>query len=404
MASPGILDIPYFVGAYSNRIVAERAKKLRATADPGIFWKNAAQNVNHAAAMKKFFDVLVDQTPAPYKSSAAPLKAAATEGAKPEECSLSIALSGGGLRVISFLSFLEVMREHNIPIRAYAGTSAGSLATMLDRVGVNYETVWECLDEKMLKALLFALNANLGKGILSGNRVMDFVDNLLPAGLSTYGKVPFLYTTSVLVNSWSDWHGTGLIRRGKKEVYTGNPDSFSTFRPIVFSSEFDPSLKISQGIFSSMCLPVFEAQAFPGRMFTAIKGDGTTQPVMSTSKGWTIDGGYMDNYPVDILLLPDKANINPATHIIINVVADPPDNVELNQDTVKKLVYMANDVSSTSMLRSDRLRYADKNILWWTIGGEASGVDLFDFQKIDAMRRAGRESALKLLDTVGMTH
>lgn len=400
MASVGLLDIPYLIRPIADSILNARAKKLRATADSQLFWKRAAQNENHAQAMGKFYAVLTDNSPAEWKGNATKLKEAAAKGARPEDCSLSIAVSGGGLRVVAFLSFLETLREHNIPLRAYAGTSAGSLATALDYFGMDYKTVWECLDAKMLKALLFSLGSNLGKGILSGDRVVSLFENLLPSKLATYENAPFLYTTSVLVNSWGSWaverdpHGAGTVKPDEK--------TFSTFRPVVFSREFDPAMRVSQGVFSSMCLPVFKGLEFPNREFTAIKEDGTTHRVMSTRKGWTMDGGYMNNYPVDILMLAGKANVNPATHIIISVVGDPPDKVEIGQDTVQKLVYMAPDVNSTEELRRDRLRFADENVIWWTIGGKAAGVGLFDFEKIADMRQAGRESAEKLLRTIGI--
>lgn len=401
MASVGLLDIPYFIRPIADSILKARAKRLRATADSRLFLERTAQNDAHRQIIGKFYGVLTDRSPAEWKGNALKLKDAAAKGAKAEDCSLSIALSGGGLRVVSFLSFLETLREHDIPLKAYAGTSAGSLATALDYFGMDYKTVWECLDEKMLKALLFSLGSNPGKGILSGDRVVKLFERLLPPGRTTYWNAPGLYTTSVLVNSWSSWSLEGNDRRGAAMI---KPDesTFSTFRPVVFSHEFDRTMKVAQGIFSSMSLPVFKGLEFPHRVFSTINGDGTTKTVLSTKKGWTLDGGYMDNYPVDVLLLRGRANANPATQIIINVVADRPDRVEIGQDTVQKLVYMAPDVNSTGELRRDRLRFADGNIVWWTIGGRVSGVGLFDFNRIDDMRQAGRESAEKLLRTIGI--
>jgi len=401
MASPTLLDIPYFIGPVADRIISRRAKKLKATADSTLFWKNAAQNDKNAKTMGKFYDVLVDQAPASYKSNAVKLKERAAKGTLPENCSLSIALSGGGLRVVAFLAFLETLREHNVPIRAYAGTSAGALATMLDRIGVDYKTAWECLDEKMLKSLLFSLNANLGMGILSGGRMIRFIEQVLPDDLKTYKQMPFLYTTSVLVNSWNKWT-SGVDKKGKNTV-EGAPDSLSTYKKIVFSSEFDPDMRISKGVFSSMCLPVFQSLRFPKRKFTSIMEDCSTKEVMSTEKGWTIDGGYANNYPVDVLLLSGSANTNLDTRIVINVAADNPNNTEIRkQDLIQKLAFMAPGVSNAEELEREKARYADSNAIWWTIGGKAAGIELFDFQKIDVMRQAGRESAEGLLRTVGI--
>ena len=400
MASPGLLDIPYFIRPVADNILKRGAAKLRETADPNSYWDRSARNGNYRAVMGKFYDVMTDDGKAEWKGDALGLKQAAKGGCDPADCSLSIALSGGGLRVVAFLGFLEVLREHKIPVRAYAGTSAGSLATTFDRLGVDYKTVWEVLDQRLLKSLLFALNwTGLGSGIMTGRRVMDFMSQVVRPGEGTYGKTPGLYTTSVLVNSWANPVVIGSDKKGR-DVIGGD---FATYRKVVFSREYDPTMKLSEGVFSSMCLPVFESLNFRRRQFSAITPDNQVIKVLSTDNGWTIDGGYANNYPVDVLLLTNKANADPGRHIIINVAAQKPGSTEMRkQDLVQKLVYMASDVSSEDELERERVRYSQENVIWWEIGGKAKDVGLFDFNKLEDMKQAGRESAEKLLKAVGI--
>jgi predicted acylesterase/phospholipase RssA len=399
MASPGLMDIPYFIRPIANGILKKGAAKLRATADSTLYWRRAAKTEQYRKTVGKFYDVMVDETRADFKGNAVKLKEEAKKGCDPVDCSISIAVSGGGLRVIAFLAFLEVFREHNIPIRAYAGTSAGALATTLDRIGTDYKTAWEILDARLLKSLLFALNwTGLGSGIMTGKRMMDFLDLTLPPDIRTFGKVPGLYLTSVLVNCHRN--PTVTIDQKGKEIVQGE---LSSYEKVVFSSEFDPSMGISKGVFSSMCLPVFQSLKFPKRWFKAITTDGIMN-VRSTKNGRTIDGGYGNNYPGDVLLLPEsKANAAAAKHIVINVTAENPGNVEIPRESLfSKLVYTGVDLHMEEELRAEKEKYRDANVIYWEIGGKAAGVGLFDFNKIDDMRQAGRESAEKLLRTIGI--
>lgn len=83
MASVGLLDIPYLIRPLADSILNARAKKLRATANPQLFWNRTAQNENHRQAMSKFLSVLADNSATEWKGNAAKLKAAAAKGAKP---------------------------------------------------------------------------------------------------------------------------------------------------------------------------------------------------------------------------------------------------------------------------------------------------------------------------------
>lgn len=350
-----VSNIPYFIEPVASVILNSRAKKLRATADWDTFQRRSAPGASHLRAMSGFYDALMDESRASWKSSALPLRDAAREGAGPKDCKLSIALSGGGLRVVAFLSFLETLKKHDIPITAYAGTSAGSLATLFDRIGVDYDTVWECLDAKLLKSLLFAPNVNLTRGLLSGRRVMAFINHVLPEGIRTYKDVPHLYATSVLVNSWSSWEITAPV--GGMDLISADPDSFSTFRKVVFSRDFDPDMPIAKGIFSSMCLPIFQSQRFRRREFMAmtVKGDNS-EKVLSSDRGWTIDGGYAENYPLNVLLLSGgEANKDPGTHIVINVAVENPNEKKMcEQNLWSKLIHLSPDVSNAEELGKEQ--------------------------------------------------
>lgn len=395
-------DIPYFIGPVANSIIHGRAKRLRRTADESMFRSRSAISPSNTKTMSRFYNALMDEGNAPWKSSALPLKAAAKNGAGPKDCSLSIALSGGGLRVVAFLSFLETLKEHQIPISAYAGTSAGALATMFDRIGVDYKTVWECLDASLLRSLILAPSASLLKGIalLSGKRLTRFFNDVLPDGMKTYRELPRLYTTSVLVNSWGKWE-QGVNEKGK-DATRGIPETFKRYRKVIFSRDFDPDMPIAKGVFSSMSLPVFKSLAFRGREFKFME-NGEALNALSTQDGRTIDGGYAVNYPLNVLLLPCEANKDPNTHMVINVAVDDPNGTRVRkQNVARDLLEQAPDVSSAGEMDRDRFMYANSNIIWWTIGGKARGVGLFDFDKIDDMREAGRESAEALLRTVGI--
>ncbi len=386
MIVPKITDGLYVVPFVARYKWGSAARELRRTADPELYKRMQERNNRRTYVVQKFYDVLLDKKEEPgFKGGANGLKKAADEGRLDHDAAnLSVAVSGGGLKVIAFFSFLETLREHRVPFTNYAGTSAGSIAALFDRSGIDYNSVWKVLDEGLCKALLYSPKFRWWQAPLHGRRVQKFFAASLPEGMETFADLPGLYVTSVLENS------THAVEARTRE--------FSTYEEVVFSSEFDPAMRLSEGVYSSMCLPVFKSLDFRGRQFTRVGEDGSFAPIISTLNGRTFDGGYWDNYPGNIL----TSLCDPSKDVVLKLYANYPGKKEVKRESIiQKLVSRPVNLKMEDEYRMDSERDRDANVVSWEIKG-IEGVGLFDFDKLGLMVQAGRDSALLFMQKLGI--
>ncbi len=393
---------------YAKMKWSPAAKELSRTADPDLYAKRLEKTPESRKIVRKFHDALLDSSEdLVFRGNAVPLKKLAAEGRlNPDNSSISISISGGSLRVFAFLSFLETLRNHGIPITNYAGTSAGSLASFIDRAGFDFKSVWKVMDAELVGALMFDINWwNLIRlrSPLEGDRIIKFVETSLGQRYKskTMEELPGLFVTSVLVNSYRN----PKMCDGK---YTGD---ISSYERVIFSYLDDPQMKVAEALFSSMCLPVFKSLRFREREFTALINTGLKKAarkaaleepafatVLSTRNGRTIDGGYMNNFPFDILLMRS----GPAD-VVINLVADYPGQVEVPEKTIfSPLISTPVDIHFKEELDMDRIIYRDANVIHWEIGKDVRNIGLTDFHRIPDLIEAGRKSATALLSKLGI--
>ena len=91
---------------------------------------------------------------------------------------IGLALSGGAVRGIAHIAVLEVLEEEGIPIRAIAGTSAGSIIGALYAAGMPLSEIKRILLTAKWKDLL-KLTIPI-KGLISSEGIYRFMDEILP--------------------------------------------------------------------------------------------------------------------------------------------------------------------------------------------------------------------------------
>jgi NTE family protein len=102
---------------------------------------------------------------------------------------IGLALSGGAARGIAHVGVLEELVEAGIPVRAVAGTSAGSIAGALFAAGVPLPAMRRvALEVRWTDLLAFALPR---AGLISGEGLERFLARLLPARGFAACRIPF---------------------------------------------------------------------------------------------------------------------------------------------------------------------------------------------------------------------
>ncbi len=102
---------------------------------------------------------------------------------------LGLALSGGAARGIAHIAVLDVLERQNIPIRAIAGTSVGSMIGALYAAGMPISEIRRiALKTNWNNLLKFTLPKN---GLVSSEGIFHFMERILPVKKFSSLTVPF---------------------------------------------------------------------------------------------------------------------------------------------------------------------------------------------------------------------
>lgn len=102
---------------------------------------------------------------------------------------IGLALSGGAVRGIAHIAVLEVLEKDDIPIRAIAGTSAGSVIGALYAAGMPLVEIKRVLlNAKWRDILSFTLPK---AGLISSEGIFRFVESVLPVKNFSSLSIPF---------------------------------------------------------------------------------------------------------------------------------------------------------------------------------------------------------------------
>jgi NTE family protein len=108
---------------------------------------------------------------------------------EPSSRGIGLALSGGAARGLAHIAVLEVLEEEGIPIRAIAGTSAGSVIGALYAAGMPLSRIKRILvSAKWQDVLKFTIPK---KGLISSEGIYRFMEEILPVKIFSSLLLPF---------------------------------------------------------------------------------------------------------------------------------------------------------------------------------------------------------------------
>jgi len=105
---------------------------------------------------------------------------------------LTVALSGGSIRGVAHIGFLEVLDKHNIPVNRIVGTSMGALVGGLYAAGKLKELKEELLKLSKNKILALLLSDRIKKGKSSTKEIEKILEPMIK-GVQTE-KLPIRFT------------------------------------------------------------------------------------------------------------------------------------------------------------------------------------------------------------------
>lgn len=109
---------------------------------------------------------------------------------------IGLALSGGAVRGVAHIAVLEVLEAEGIPVRAIAGTSAGSLVGALYAAGVPLDKIREIALETTWKKIF---RPTLPKtGLIDSDRIGSFLREILPVRTFASTRIPCAAVTTDL--------------------------------------------------------------------------------------------------------------------------------------------------------------------------------------------------------------
>jgi NTE family protein len=122
---------------------------------------------------------------------------------------IGLVLSGGGVRAIAHVGFLQVLLENNIVPTKVSGTSAGALVCALYAAGYKTEEMLSFFKQTpLLKLSLYALNK---PGIMDSEKYIAFFKNFFPEDSFESLKIPLTVTATNLLNGKLDYFNKGQL-------------------------------------------------------------------------------------------------------------------------------------------------------------------------------------------------
>ncbi len=247
---------------------------------------------------------------------------------------IGLCLSGGGARGAAHVGVIRAMQEHGIEIEAVSGTSAGALVGAVYCAGNSVEKMTEFLKEgSIYKTIKFGI-PDRGLGDL------NFLYKVLPQYIKEdtfegLGKKLFVTTAN--------------LNKGKKQVF----ESGELFKPVI----------------ASCAVPL----AF--------------SPVTINDE-IHLDGGTMDNFPVDPLI--EKCDL------LIGVNLLP--QLEVGSKSLNSFRGVLGRVFDLSILANTTPNIAKCDIVISPI--KLHKYKIFDFGKVDELVEIGYESTLHSMDII----
>lgn len=177
---------------------------------------------------------------------------------------IGLVLSGGGVRALAHIGFIQVLLENNIVPNRVAGTSAGALVSALYAAGYQpKEMLLFFKQTPLLKLSLYALHK---PGIMDSDKYALFFEKFFPENSFESLKYPLTVTATNLIEGKLDYFSSGLL-----------------IKPLIASSALPP---------------IFSPIEIDGKLYS--------------------DGGILNNFPIEPLENCDKiigSFVNPIAKI-----------------------------------------------------------------------------------------
>ena len=122
---------------------------------------------------------------------------------------IGLVLSGGGVRAIAHVGFLQVLLENNITPTKVSGTSAGALVGALYAAGYNTDEMLAFFKQTpLLKLSLYAINK---PGIMDSEKYITFFKKYFSEDTFESLKMPLTVTATNLLNGKLDYFNQGQL-------------------------------------------------------------------------------------------------------------------------------------------------------------------------------------------------
>jgi len=122
---------------------------------------------------------------------------------------IGLVLSGGGVRAVAHIGFIEVLLENNIVPTKVAGTSAGALVSALYAAGYSPTEMLSFFEQTpLLKLSLYAMNK---PGIMDSDKYALFFEKFFPKNSFESLKYPLTVTATNLIEGTLDYFNSGVL-------------------------------------------------------------------------------------------------------------------------------------------------------------------------------------------------
>lgn len=268
----------------------------------------------------------------------------------------NLVFSGGGVKALAYAGVLKALEEKGIQsqIKAVAGASGGAMMAAFFAVGYRADEIKKIMDITDFTKFKDGSWSILGSfyrfykyfGIYEGDYAEEWVENLLEKKSQIKG-ITFLQV---------------FEKFGTELVVTGT--SLSKKLTYYYNYLTHPHLKVSSAVRISMGYPIF---------FKTINKEGET----------LVDGGVLDNYPIDYFFRPDQRGLISTEYQTIGFLLmggglRPTPRIYYGDAHITNIMEYCEDLVDTLLLQIERQHIKDD---YWklTVPIDTEKISTLDF-------------------------
>jgi predicted acylesterase/phospholipase RssA/CRP-like cAMP-binding protein len=259
--------------------------------------------------------------------------------------SLGLVLAGGGARAFAHVGVLRELADVGLHVDRVAGSSVGAILAALHATGVDGEELEESCYAEFVRRRPFSDWRLPLVSLAKGRRMQDAFDRVF---------------------------GDEVIEGLPRQLHTASTDLVTRTRQVQRRGSVTAAIK------ASARLPVLFA------------------PIPDDDGRLLIDGGVLDNLPVDLLTERDEGPV-----IAVNIAMGGGGGGGGSGPTRPRVPALGETLLRTMMIGSGGAVSAARAEGAWVVTPPTLGVGLLEFHQLDRMIGAGRAAARALLDEAG---